>query len=76
MPNGQFIKCGKKGHIKSDCTQGWKPPVRQPKGKGKAEVKVVAMKVLAIKATEDVTPATVQYGRCLEEVELDYSRSD
>jgi len=64
MTNGQGIKCGEKGHIKSDCTKGWKPAVTQPKGKGKAEVKVVAAKMLAIKATEDVAPAPVQYGQC------------
>jgi len=73
MTNGQCIKCGEKGHIKSDCTKRWKPPVTQPKGKGKAEVKVVAAKVSAIKATEDVAPAPVQYGRWPEEDELDYS---
>jgi len=27
MTNGQCIKCGKKGHIQSDCTKGWKPSV-------------------------------------------------
>jgi len=76
MTNGQCIKCGEKGHIKSDCTKGWKPAVIQSKGKGKTEVKVVAAKVSAIKATEDVVPAPVQYGRWLEEDELDYSWSD
>jgi len=76
MTNGQFIKCGEKGHIKSDYTKGWKPPVTQPKGKGKAEVKVVAAMVSAIKATEDVAPAPVQHGRWPEEDKLDYSCSD
>ena len=62
ITKGQFIKCSEKGHIKSDCTKGWKPRVTQAKGKGKAKVKVVASKVSAIKATEDVAPAPVQYG--------------
>jgi len=34
MTNGQCVKCGERGHIKSDCTKGWKPPVTQPKGEG------------------------------------------
>jgi len=76
MTNGHCIQYGEKGHIKSDCTKGWKPPVIQSKDKGKAEVKVVAAKVSASKATEDVAPAPFQYGRWLEEDELNYSWSD
>ena len=76
MTNGQCIKYGEKGHIKSPCTKGWKPPVTQSKGKGKAEVKVVAAKMSAIKATEDVAPTPVQCARWAEEDELDYSWSD
>jgi hypothetical protein len=62
--------------LKVDCTNGWKPsPESKGKGKGKAaEVKVVAAKVSAIKATVEPAPEPVQYGRILdlEEDELDY----
>jgi len=59
ITNGQCIKCGEKRHIKSDCIKGLKPPVAQFKGKGQVEVKVVAARVSAIKAKEDVVPAPV-----------------
>jgi len=61
MTNGQGIKCGEKGQIKSDCTKGLKPPFTQSKGKGEAEVEVVVAMVSAIKATEDLAPAPVAY---------------
>ena len=76
MTNRQCIKCGEKGHIESDCTKGWKPPVTQCKGKGKAEVKVVAAKMSAIKVTEDVGPASLPFSQWSEEDELDCSRID
>jgi len=73
MNNWQYIKYGEKGNIKLDCTKGWKPPVNQSKGEGKAEVKVVAAKVSPIEATEDVVPTPVQYGWWPEEDELHYT---
>jgi hypothetical protein len=79
MTNRQCIKCGQEGHMKADCTNGWKPPaLSKGKGKEKAEVKVVAAKVSAIKATVEPAPEPIQYGRILdlEEDELDYEWED
>ena len=77
MKDGVCVKCGKKGHIKNDCTNGWKatPKKEEKPAKAAGESK---KKVAMIQAASP-PPVPYSFGRITElssdDDELDYGEN-